>query len=688
MALASAGHRSQPRPSRLAETRTRVRQLRDKIRRHDYLYYVLDRPAISDAEYDALVADLRRLEEQFPELVTPDSPTQRVAGGIREGFSTVRHYAAMLSLESTTDPEVVRRFDARMRSAAGADVRYVLEPKFDGLSIEVVYEDGQFVSASTRGDGERGEEVTANVRAIRAVPLRLRDAAVAPPRLLAVRGEVLMRRAEFAALNERLQRTGQPLFANPRNAAAGSVRQLDPKITAQRTLDVYFYDVLAMHGAPKVIHASDLASWMRAWGLRMSPHHRIGSTMDEVFGYCERLDTARRSLEYEIDGIVIKLDDLAARDRLGATARHPRWALAFKFAPALETTTLQGVEVQVGRTGVLTPVAVLRPVQIGGVTVTRATLHNWRELTRKDLRIGDTVRVVRAGDVIPEVPGRAEGAVRGRKAIVPPRRCPVCGAAVVRDGPRLRCPNSFACRAQLVRAIQHFASRDALDIHGLGPATVEALVNAGLIRSVADLFVLADADLRKLDRFGAVSAVHLAAAIDAARRVDLTRLLTGLGIPDVGTTTARHLAERFHTLEAVRKANVEQLATASGVGRAAAEQVATFFRTPSTRAVLKALQRHGLTVLPMRGRRPGPLAGKTVVFTGALEGMTRDRAERLVEELGGHAARTVTRHTNLVVTGSATGSKLRQARATGVPIMSEREFVALAGPTAPSTARR
>lgn len=689
MALVSASHRSPLRPPSLAKARTRVRQLRDEIRHHDYLYYVLDRPAISDAQYDALVADLQRLEEQFPQLITPDSPTQRVAGGIREGFATVRHHAEMLSLESTIDAEAVRRFDARMRAAVGADVRYVLEPKFDGLSIEVVYEDGRFVSASTRGDGERGEDVTANVRTIRAVPLRLRDAAVEPPRLLAVRGEVLMRRADFAAVNQRLERTGQPRFANPRNAAAGSVRQLDPAVTAQRTLDVYFYDVLALQGASKATRASELVSWMRAWGLRVSLHHRIGRTMDEVFEYCERLDTARRSLEYEIDGIVIKLDDLAARDRLGATARHPRWALAFKFAPALETTKLQGVEVQVGRTGVLTPVAILRAVQIGGVTVSRATLHSWRELTRKNLRIGDTVRVVRAGDVIPEVLGRAEGTPHGRKAILLPRACPVCGAAVVRDGPRLRCPNSIGCRAQLIRAIQHFASRDALDIHGLGPATVEALVSAGFVRSVADLFVLNDADLRKLERFGAVSAVHLAAAIHAAREVDLRRLLIGLGIPHVGTTTAQHLAERFHTVEAVRKANVEQLAITPGIGRSTAEHIATFFRMPSTLAVLDALQRHGVAVLPVRGRRrSGPLAGQTVVFTGALEGMTRERAEQLVEELGGHAARTVTRNTDLVVAGSAAGSKLRQAHAAGVLVMSDHEFVALARRTAALTTHR
>jgi DNA ligase (NAD+) len=678
VALAATARREPSRGRPHAKARARIQRLRDEIRRHDYLYYVLDRPAISDAEYDRLVVQLQRLEGQRPELVTPDSPTQRVAGGIREGFATIRHQAEMRSLESTTDAEALRRFDARMRAAAGKEVQYVLEPKFDGLSIEVVYEEGRLLSASTRGDGERGEDVTANVRTIRAVPLRLRDAAVALPRLLAIRGEVLMRKADFAALNRRLRRAGMPLFANPRNAAAGSVRQLDAATTAQRALDVYFYDVLAIRGTPRATHASDLTSRMRAWGLRVSPHHRVARTIDDVFTYYKEVAAARPSLDYEIDGIVVKLDDLAARARLAVTAHHPRWALAYKFPPGIATTTLERIEVRVGRAGVLTPVAVLRPVQIGGVTVTRSTLHNWRELERKELRIGDTVRVVRAGDVIPEVLGRAESKARGRTAIVPPRRCPACDASVVRDGPRLRCPNSFACRAQLVRAIQHFASRDALDIQGLGPATVEALVSAGLVRSVADLFVLADTDLRKLEHFGAVSAVNLAEAIDAARRVDLVRLVTGLGIPDVGTTTARRLAERFHTLESIETASLDQLAATKGVGRAAAEQIAAFFRTPATRAVLDALTRHGLTVLSMRSRRSGPLAGKTVVFTGALEGMTRDRAERLVQELGGHSARAVSHTTDLVVVGSTPGAKLRRARAAGVPVMTEREFVTLA----------
>jgi DNA ligase (NAD+) len=584
--------------------RKRIEWLREEIRRHDYLYYVLDRPAISDAEYDALVAKLRQLERRFPDLVTPDSPTQRVSGGLREGFATVRHQAPMLSLESTADSEAVRRFDARLRSAVGAGVQYVLEPKFDGLSIEVVYEGGRLVSASTRGDGERGEDVTANVRTIRAVPLRLRDAAIALPRLLAVRGEVLMRRTDFVTLNEPRQRAGEPLFANPRNAAAGSLRQLDPKVTAERRLEVYFYDVFAIRGAPPAARASELVARIRAWGLRVSPHHRIGRTTEDVFEYYEQLDAARRSLDYDIDGIVIKLDDLVARQQLGATAHHPRWALAFKFAPGLAVTKLERVEVQVGRTGILTPVAVLQPVQVGGVTITRATLHNWREVERKALRLGDAVRVVRAGDVIPEVVGPKEGTPRGRTAIVPPRACPVCGAAVVRDGPRLRCPNTFGCPAQLARAIAHFASRGALDIRGLGPTTVEALVNAGLVRSVADLFALREADLCKLERLGKTSAARLVAAIEAAKRVDLPRLLTGLGIAGVGTTRARRLAQRFRTLDAVQKADPEELARTPGVSRSIAKQIAAFFRLPGTRAVLDALRRHGVTIVAAAASSP------------------------------------------------------------------------------------
>lgn len=658
-----------------AYARRRIEHLREQIRHHDHRYYVLDRPTISDAAYDALMRELLKLETLFPELVTADSPTQRVSGQVREGFRTVPHHAPMLSLDSTTDPDAVRQFDARIRAVVGPSLRYVLEPKFDGLSIELVYRDGLLVSASTRGDGERGEDVTANVRTIRAVPLRLQSSTVAVPRLLAVRGEVLMRRADFAALNERLQRAGQPLFANPRNAAAGSVRQLDARITASRTLDVCLYDVLAIEAHKPAATASDYSDWMRAWGLKISPHRRFGSSAGDILAYRNRMAMARETLDAEIDGIVAKVDSLAARHRLGSTARHPRWAIGVKFAARSATTRLERIDVQVGRTGVLTPVAVLRPVEIGGVTVTRATLHNWSELARRKLRVGDTVEVARAGDVIPEVIGRVDASHRRAAPPQPPSTCPACGARVVRRGPFRLCPNSIACPAQRVRAIQHFASRDAFDIDGLGPSTVQLLVDRGLVRTAADLFTITDEDLRALPRFGPVAANRLIAAIDASRRVGLDRFLLALGIPAVGASMAKRLAEQLHTLTAVRRATGAQLAATPGVGPAAAREIATFFRRPSSQAVIDALLRHGVIVTPYRRKATGALAGRSVVFTGTLDTMTRAEAERLVERHGGHPARSVTRSTNLVVAGSAPGSKFNRARALGISIVSERTFL-------------
>jgi DNA ligase (NAD+) len=669
-----------PRPTRRSpagarSAASRVEHLREQIRHHDYRYYVLDRPTIGDAAYDALMRELKTLEAQYPELVTPDSPTERVAGQVREGFRTVPHRAPLLSLESTTDPESVGQFDRRLRAALGPAVRYVLEPKFDGLSIEVVYDRGELVSASTRGDGYRGEDVTANVRTIRAVPLRLRETTVLVPRLVAVRGEVLMRRADFGALNTRLQRAGEPLFANPRNAAAGSVRQLDPRITAQRSLNVCFYDILALEGGETAETSSDQAEWMRAWGLRISPHRRLGSSAADVLAYRERMGMARDSLDIEIDGIVAKLDNLAARDRLGSTAKHPRWAIGVKFAARSGTTRLERIEVQVGRTGVLTPVAVLRPVQIGGVTVTRATLHNWSDLARKQLRVGDLVEVARAGDVIPELVGRVEPSPRASVMPRPPGTCPACRARVVRRGPFRLCPNTIGCPAQRVRAVQHFASRDAFDIDGLGPSTIQLLVDHGLVRTVADLFTLTHDDLRALPRFGAVAAGRLAAAIDAARRVDLARFLFALGIPGVGAATARQLAKKFWTLGAMRRASAAQLAAAPNVGPAAGRQIADFFKRSSGRAVIDALLRHGVRIAPQRTRADSALAGKSVVLTGALDTMTRAEAERLVAYHGGRPMRAVTRTTSFVVAGSTPGSKLDRARALGIPVVSEHEFL-------------
>ncbi|MBI4513441.1 MAG: NAD-dependent DNA ligase LigA [Gemmatimonadetes bacterium] len=666
----------------LDAARRRVEQLRARIRHHDTLYYVLDRPGISDAEYDALFDELRRLEAVFPDLVTPDSPTQRVAGEPVPSFPEVRHLAPMLSLDSVTDPEEVRRFDERIRQALGrARVTYVVEPKFDGLSLEVVYENGQYVRASTRGDGERGEGVTENVRTIRAVPLRLHADRRRVPRLLAVRGEAIMRVEDFRKLNAQLEREGKPLFANPRNAAAGSIRQLDPRVTTQRPLRITFYDVLRIKGAPAF--QSDWAQLvaLRKWGLPVSDLSRPCESIDEVFTYHREMESRRDSLDVEIDGIVAKVDDLAARPRLGMTARHPRWALAFKFSPRERETVIEDIAVQVGRTGVLTPVAVLKPVEIGGVTVTRATLHNREEVARKDLRIGDRVRVIRAGDVIPEVIARVPQRGERRKASFEmPKRCPVCGTPVVREGPFDRCPNGLACPAQLKGAIEHFASRDALDIRGLGKETVEKLVSTGLVQSVADLFTLREEDLIELDGFAEVSARNLTDAIEKAKRTELWRFLYALGIPNVGASTARDLADHFGSLAAVMNADEETLMQVEGIGPNVAASIAEFFRHLGNRRILHLCLRRGVQLVePKRARRAGPLAGKAVVFTGGLASMSRSDAENLIRRLGGRPSGSVSKKTDYAVAGTEPGSKYEKARALGVKILSEEEFLRLAG---------
>ncbi|HVC20233.1 MAG TPA: NAD-dependent DNA ligase LigA [Vicinamibacterales bacterium] len=664
--------------SRASTIRSRVERLRREIRHHDYLYYVRDRPAISDARYDRLFRELETLERAHPALVTPESPTQRVAGAALPSFPAVRHLAPMLSLDSVVDPDEVRRFDARVREAAGRDVGYMLEPKFDGLSLELVYEQGRLTRASTRGDGERGEGVTENVKTIRAVPLQLRSDGPPLPRRLAVRGEALIRLDAFARLNADLKRRGEATFANPRNAAAGSIRQLDPRITAGRQLEVYFYDILAMNGGPRLARDRDLLATLRAWGLKTSAENRPGRTVEDVFAYHRRMAARRDSLGFEIDGIVVKLDDLAARRRLRATARHPRWALAVKFAPREERTSIEDIRVQVGRTGLLTPVAVLRPIEIGGVTVTRATLHNRGEVARRDLRVGDTVRVVRAGDVIPEVVERLPGPGRRRgRRFAMPRRCPVCGTPIVREGPLDRCPNGLACPAQRKATIEHFGSRPALDIRGLGPRTVEALVSRGLVRTVADLFALRAADLHGLERFADVSAKNLLDAIDAARRTDLSRFLYGLGIPGVGVKTARDLAAFFGRLEPLMEADARALQKVSGIGPTLSAGVAAFFRQQASRRVIAACLAHGVTLRPPARASRGPLAGRTVVFTGTLSRLTRDDAQQQVLAQGGHVSGSVGPHTDLLVVGDEPGAKYDRATALGVRTIDEPAFLRL-----------
>ena len=659
--------------------RERIQRLRSAIREHDYRYYVLDAPTIPDAEYDRLFADLVRLEEAHPEMITPDSPTQRVAGAPLPSFPTIEHLAPMLSLESVAAEDLVRRFDQRVRAAARhSGIRYVLEPKFDGLSLEIVYRNGVLDRASTRGDGERGEGVTANVRTIRSVPLQLRGDR--PPTLLAIRGEAVMPIAEFKALNRRLAREGQPLFANPRNAAAGSIRQLDPRITAGRHLEVFFYDILSIEGGPRFADDMSRLRAFERWGLQPSPYARPGSSIDAVARYHAEMDRRREALPYEIDGIVIKVDDLVLRRRLLTTARHPRWALAWKFAAREAQSTIEDIVVQVGRTGVLTPVAVLRPVEIGGVNVARATLHNRAEISRKGLRVGDRVQLIRAGDVIPEIIGPAPGSgARPRRPFVMPSRCPQCGTPLVREGPFDRCPNGLACPAQLKRTIQHVASREALDIRGLGPETVDALVDSGRVRSVADLFDLTKRDLLALERFADVSAGNLIAAIDRARHTTLDRFVTALGIPGVGAQTARDLAAHFGTLPRLQTAGMAALLEAPGVGPAVARAVVEFFGHPFNRHVIEACRRHGVRVDMPSADRGGPLAGKTLVFTGGLRSMTREEAEQRARARGAHTSRSVSGATDLVVAGREPGSKYARARSLGVRVIDERQFRKLVG---------
>jgi DNA ligase (NAD+) len=575
-----------------AAVQERVETLREAIRRHDYLYYVRDAPEISDAAYDALFQELKALEARFPELVTEDSPTQRVGGAPVDSFPTVEHTAPMLSLDSDQSEATLRRFDERLRKALGdAAVAYVLEPKLDGLSVELVYEGGVLTRAATRGDGQRGEGITENIRTIPAVPLRLRGDTRPVPDLLALRGEVLLRIEDFEKLNEQRLAAGEELYANPRNVAAGAVRQLDPRITASRPLDVYVYDILKAKPFPPGITTQwQVLEALSDWGLRVNDLCRHARDVAGILEYHGDFEARRDDLPYEIDGVVIKLDDLAARETLGTTSRFPRWAFAHKFPPRKEATRILKILASVGRTGVVTPVAMLRPVELGGVTVSRATLHNREEVLRKDVREGDLVRVQRAGDVIPQVVERIDEPGRERTPeFRMPESCPSCGTPLVERGPFTVCTNSFECPAQLAARLAHFGSRNALDIEGLGEESAKLFVEKGLVRHLPQLFDLKVEEIMLLDGFAQKSAENLVRAIETASHAELPRFLHGLGIPEVGVAVARDLARHFGTFEAIRKASGETLQEVPGVGPRMAEQITAFFEQPQNREVLDAL---------------------------------------------------------------------------------------------------
>ncbi len=667
---------SDPTSQGLEKARREAEALRAELHRHAHLYYVEARPAISDEEYDRLYRSLLALERAWPGLITPDSPTQRVGFEPIEKFETVVHAAAMLSLDSTTDPDEVRRFDERLRKGLGDEApRYLLEPKLDGASLELVYEDGILVRAVTRGNGREGEGVTENVKTIPTVPLRLRSEERAAPPFLAVRGEVMMYISDFEAFNARLVESGQEPYASPRNSASGSLRQLDPRITAARKLDVLVYDILKVEGASFATDAEGVEA-VRQWGFKVPPRMGNATTVDEVLSYHAAYDADRDRLDYEIDGVVLKLDDLAARERLGTTSHHPRWALAFKFEPRKEVTRIERIAIQVGRTGVLTPVALLRPVTVGGVTIARASLHNREELKRKDIREGDTVRIQRAGDVIPQVVEVVEREAERHAPYVMPTLCPACGSAVFEDGPRTVCPNRFGCPAQLKGRIVHFGAREALDIEGLGEETANLFVDRGLVHGLADLFDLTVGQLVPLEGFAEKSATSLIQAIGARKAPELRRFLTALGIPEVGVTVARDLARHFGRFDAIRRANREDLEAVHGVGPRMSEAITSFFGDPKNAAAVQALLDKG--VRPQESEpAPAPAAvgdAGAAVFTGTLP-VARSVAEAAWQAVGGRAVGSVSKKTAFVVAGEEAGKKLEKAQKLGVPVLTYEEFV-------------
>jgi len=660
----------------LAQARTEAARLRREIERHAHLYHVEDRPEISDEAYDALFRRLQELERIHPELLTPDSPTQRVGGEPLERFETVAHTAPMLSLDSTQDADEVRRFDERVRKALGEErPTYVLEPKLDGASIELVYEDGVLVRAVTRGNGREGEGVTENVRTIPTVPLRLRTEERAAPAFVALRGEVMMYISDFEAFNARLVETDQEPYASPRNSAAGSIRQLDPRITASRKLDVLVYDVLEVRGETFATDTEGVDA-IREWGFTTPPRLETAATVEEILAYHAEFDAKRDELDYEIDGVVIKLDDLAARARMGTTSHHPRWALAYKFEPRKEVTRIEKIAVSVGRTGVLTPVALLRPVVVGGVTISRASLHNREELKRKDIREGDTVRIQRAGDVIPQVVEVLHQEAERSGPFEMPTECPACGTPVVQDGPRTVCPNRFGCPAQLKGRIVHFGAREALDIEGLGEETAKLLVDRGLVQGLADLFDLKRDQLMELEGFAEKSATNLVNAIASRKEPELRRFLIALGVPEVGVAVARDLAAHFGKLAAVRAADAETLEGVAGIGPKMSAAITSFFRDARNAAAIDAILAHGVepeetepALVPAEGADAG-----AAVFTGTIP-IPRSRAEEIWRSVGGRVVASVSGKTDLVVAGENAGSKLEKAEKLGVPVISFADFV-------------
>ena len=666
-----------------AATRKKLDSLKDQIRHHNYRYHVLDEPEIPDAEYDRLMRQLQALERENPDLITDDSPTQRVGDEPIAAFGTVQHQVPMLSLDNAFSPDELREFHRRVTERLELEdtsdsLLYAAEPKLDGAAVSLLYEDGQLVRAATRGDGTTGEDITHNVRTIEAVPLRLIGEGY--PSTLEVRGEVFMPKAGFEAYNEKARAAGEKTYVNPRNAAAGSLRQLDPKLTAERPLDIYVYSVGNVDGGDLADSHSEILDQLQDWGLKTCPERCVVTGVEGCLSFYAAMGAKRDSLGYEIDGVVYKVNNRQQQRELGFVSRAPRWAIAHKFPAQEELTTVEGVEFQVGRTGAVTPVARLKPVFVGGVTVSNATLHNIDELHRKDVRVGDTVTIRRAGDVIPEVVAVIAGRRPKRtRRVRLPKTCPVCGSAVTREEGEAvaRCTGGLYCSAQRAQALKHFVSRKALDIEGLGSKLIDQLVSADRIKTPADIFQLEKEELVEMERMGEKSAENLVASITSSRATTLTRFLFALGIREVGEATAAALASHFGKLESIIAATEEELLAVPDVGPVVASRLRTFFGEPHNRDVIRALQNFGVhwkETEPQQIPTDGPLFGKTFVLTGTLSSMTRDEAKQEIQARGGKITGSVSKKTDFVVFGDRPGSKLTKAQDLKVEALDEEQF--------------
>ncbi|MDN3509801.1 MAG: NAD-dependent DNA ligase LigA [Candidatus Jettenia sp.] len=666
----------------------KIEQLRNTIQCHDRKYYVENNPEISDYEYDQLIKELKHLEELHPNLITPDSPTQRVGGEPLTHFSTVEHKIPMLSIDNTYSKEELKEFDRRIKRILGIDndhdIEYVVELKIDGVAVSLFYEQGLFVRGATRGDGFRGDDVTANLKTIRQIPLRFEfsDKKQKIPSVIEIRGEVYLSNKEFQKLNEEKEEKGEPQFANPRNAAAGSLKLLDPRITARRNLCIFAYTIAYREGLELKTHVECL-ELIQKFGFPVNPYNQLRKNIEEVIRYCNEWDKRRRELDYMVDGMVIKVNSLALYNRLGYTSKSPRWVISYKFQPEQAITKIEEIVVQVGKSGTITPVANLAPVQLAGTIVCRATLHNFDEIQRKDIRVGDHIVLQKAGEIIPQVVHALKEKRNGTEEIFQePTNCPSCNSMVKREGVYLRCHNSL-CPAQTKRLIKYFANRNAMDIEGLGPALIEQLVDKNLLKDYADIYYLHYDDLVNLERMGKKSALNLTHAIEESKHRDLNRLISALGINTVGSHTAEVLAEHFDSLDALAKANQDELESIYEIGPTIAKSIAEFFQNKRIREIIEKLKAQGVNTQKLTTQKTGKnpkVSGKSFVITGILKKYSRNEAETLIKNLGGRVTSSVSKKTNYLITGEDPGTKLHKAKELNVQVLDEEAFEKMISP--------